>query len=415
MKMNNLLQLKNKNGMQVLSYHYKRIQEIDDVILQLLNEADMDGFIKSSLDKTAGDVNYDITGYVSLADIGPVHISIGVLRNLLSNLYRLLAYLEDSFIDIEYVMFEADYILLDPATKKLYLIVLPCQEAMDSETVLSDCLEKIVNNFTYDQKLDGEYVARVQAKIQKGIRSLEDLQDIIEMLQAGPDMLPEELLDDWTVSGLADEEEPAVSGISDADDTEEVSCTGDHTEIREKLRAEVMDEVREALRAEVMDEVREALRAEVMDEVREALRAEVMNEVREALRAEVTDEVRRELRAEMMAEEPTEMVPEMQESRVPYLIRKKTGEVIQLNKQTFIIGKMDKCCDYVITNNNAISRIHAVIKYRENSDDYFIVDCNSTNHIYLNGRQIPTEQPMTLENGMHIHLALEEFIFQIRG
>ncbi|MGN0203580.1 MAG: FHA domain-containing protein [Coprococcus sp.] len=415
--MNNLLQLKNKNGKQVLSYHYKRIQDIDDVILQLLNEADMDGFIRSSLDKTAGDVLFDITGYVSLADIGPVHISIGVLRNLLSNLYRLLAYLEDSFIDIEYVMFEEDCILLDPATKKLYLIVLPCQEAMDSEVVLSDCLEKIVNNFTYDQKLDGEYVGRVQAKIKKGIRSLTDLQDIIEMLQAGPDMMPDELFDDWKVSGIQNEEEgttdvleelsvPEVSDanvlddlyvpeVSDTNAEDEVLCPQENTETRVELRDEI--------------------RAEVINEVREELRAEMLEEVRRELRAEVIEEVRRELRAEMMAEETTEVLSDMQDSRMPYLIRRKTGEVIQLNKQTFILGKMDNCCDYVISNNNAISRIHAVIKYRENSDDYFIVDCNSTNHIYLNGCQIPAEQPMILENGMHIHLALEEFIFQIRG
>ena len=37
-----------------------------------------------------------------------------------------------------------------------------------------------------------------------------------------------------------------------------------------------------------------------------------------------------------------------------------------------------------------------------------------TNHIYLNGRQIEAEQPETLEDGMHIHLALEEFVFQLK-
>ena len=99
---------------------------------------------------------------------------------------------------------------------------------------------------------------------------------------------------------------------------------------------------------------------------------------------------------------------------MPYLIRKKTGEIISLNKQTFIIGKLDTCCDYVIRGNRAISRLHAVIKYKEDTDVYFIVDCNSTNHIYLNGRQIEAEQPETLEDGMHIHLALEEFVFLLK-
>ena len=156
--MNQLMKLENKNGKQILSYHYKKIQDIDDVILQLLNEADIEGFIRSSLDKAAGNVDYDITGYMSLAEIEADRVPAGVLRAVLSNLYGLLAYLEDSFIDVEYVMFDADCILVDPDTKMLYLIVLPCQDAMDSETVLADCLNSIVNSFTYDQRTNDEYI-----------------------------------------------------------------------------------------------------------------------------------------------------------------------------------------------------------------------------------------------------------------
>ena len=116
---------------------------------------------------------------------------------------------------------------------------------------------------------------------------------------------------------------------------------------------------------------------------------------------------------EIEAEKNKEETKQEADEKSSYLIRKKTGEIIQLNKQTFIIGKLDTCCDYVIRGNNAISRLHAVIKYREDSDSYFIVDCNSTNHTYLNGRRIEAEQPVELKDGMHIHLALEEFIFQL--
>ena len=143
--------------------------------------------------------------------------------------------------------------------------------------------------------------------------------------------------------------------------------------------------------------------------VEEMARREVISNIvqTKALIAQA-DEYKISLTAEEQAQAETS------DEKMPYLIRKKTGEIISLNKQTFIIGKLDTCCDYVIRGNRAISRLHAVIKYKEDTDVYFIVDCNSTNHIYLNGRQIEAEQPETLEDGMHIHLALEEFVFQLK-
>ena len=138
---------------------------------------------------------------------------------------------------------------------------------------------------------------------------------------------------------------------------------------------------------------------------------ELREQIREETRRELETELRESIRAELEEEQAQ---AETSDEKMPYLIRKKTGEIISLNKQTFIIGKLDTCCDYVIRGNRAISRLHAVIKYKEDTDVYFIVDCNSTNHIYLNGRQIEAEQPETLEDGMHIHLALEEFVFQLK-
>ena len=138
---------------------------------------------------------------------------------------------------------------------------------------------------------------------------------------------------------------------------------------------------------------------------------ELREQIREETRRELETELKESIRAELEEEQAQ---AETSDEKMPYLIRKKTGEIISLNKQTFIIGKLDTCCDYVIRGNRAISRLHAVIKYKEDTDVYFIVDCNSTNHIYLNGRQIEAEQPETLEDGMHIHLALEEFVFQLK-
>ena len=57
--MNQLLQMQSEGKRELLVYHYQKIQDVDEVILQLLNEAGLDGFIKSSVDKSTLVINYD--------------------------------------------------------------------------------------------------------------------------------------------------------------------------------------------------------------------------------------------------------------------------------------------------------------------------------------------------------------------
>ena len=183
-------------------------------------------------------------------------------------------------------------------------------------------------------------------------------------------------------------------------------------DIRRDLEEELREKVKQDIRSESENKLREKIWAELSDTFTQNMRHDIENELREKIRKELEEEYAEKVKA-LEAEKNEEEAKQEADEKSSYLIRKKTGEIIQLNKQTFIIGKLDTCCDYVIRGNNAISRLHAVIKYREDSDSYFIVDCNSTNHTYLNGRRIEAEQPVELKDGMHIHLALEEFIFQL--
>ena len=57
------MQLQIENERTFLTYKYKKVQDMDDVILQLLNEADIEGFAESHMNKAKSTVNYDVTGY----------------------------------------------------------------------------------------------------------------------------------------------------------------------------------------------------------------------------------------------------------------------------------------------------------------------------------------------------------------
>ena len=94
---------------------------------------------------------------------------------------------------------------------------------------------------------------------------------------------------------------------------------------------------------------------------------------------------------------------------MPYLIREKNSEKIPLSKPVFRIGKEKSYVDYFIGDNTAVSRSHANIITREGR--CFILDTNSTNHTYVNGVMIRSNEEVVLSEGDKIRLANEEFVF----
>lgn len=101
----------------------------------------------------------------------------------------------------------------------------------------------------------------------------------------------------------------------------------------------------------------------------------------------------------------------IEEPTYPYLIREKTQEKVSVDKPSFRIGKESRYCDYFIANNNAISRSHADILTRENR--YYIIDHNSTNKTYVDGKVVPVEKQVEIFTGSKIRLANEDFTFYL--
>lgn len=94
----------------------------------------------------------------------------------------------------------------------------------------------------------------------------------------------------------------------------------------------------------------------------------------------------------------------------PYLIRAKNNEKIVIDKPVFRIGKEKSYVDYFISDNTAISRSHVNIVSRDG--EYFVVDTNSTNHTYVNGRMIQSNVETKIDHNMQLRLANEEFEFR---
>lgn len=97
---------------------------------------------------------------------------------------------------------------------------------------------------------------------------------------------------------------------------------------------------------------------------------------------------------------------------IPYLIRVNTEERIMLGKPIFKIGKATRGVDYTVDGNGAISRQHAIITQKDGV--CYIKDNKSTNHTYVNGRELDEGAEEILTHDSTIRLGDEEFLFKIR-
>ncbi|MBQ3543642.1 MAG: FHA domain-containing protein [Lachnospiraceae bacterium] len=94
----------------------------------------------------------------------------------------------------------------------------------------------------------------------------------------------------------------------------------------------------------------------------------------------------------------------------PVMIRLRNNDRVIINKDIFLIGKEQTQVDYCISDNSAISRVHAKIICK--NGEIFIKDNNSTNHIFVNGMLIDRDTEVRLSNGAKIRLGNEEFEFR---
>ena len=93
-----------------------------------------------------------------------------------------------------------------------------------------------------------------------------------------------------------------------------------------------------------------------------------------------------------------------------YLENMKTKEKSYIRKNNVKIGKKKEKVDIWIKENPTVSREHCVITYKMCC--YYIRDCESLNHTYVNDRQLEKEEECMLENNSIVRLSNEEFVFK---
>ncbi len=105
------------------------------------------------------------------------------------------------------------------------------------------------------------------------------------------------------------------------------------------------------------------------------------------------------------------MADETLRQQSAHIIRIVDSQRVEISKPVFRIGKEKSYVDYFVTNNSAVSRLHADIISRNNR--FFVVDNNSTNGTFINGILITEKTEIEIFDGDELKLANERFEFHI--
>ena len=106
---------------------------------------------------------------------------------------------------------------------------------------------------------------------------------------------------------------------------------------------------------------------------------------------------------------PIEVEDPMDDDAKACLLRRSSQEIYMVEPREMYIGK-SAGNDICISGNPAVSRVHAVLCYRDGK--YWIRDHESTNHTFVNGILVMDDQEKELKAGDRILLGNEELIFK---
>lgn len=316
---------------------------------------------------------YDITGFITFKEYLKKPLTRESFAHILKNILENLNAVQKLFINQQMLWLDFEHVLVNPATGRIYFTCVPIRD-IETETPLRDFLLNIIQYSTFVPGEDNSYIKEYITILNSGINfSVFDLEEYIN----------------------------GLNGKSGQSEKQTKECPGCRQTIMRGTNycphcgAKVIGFTEDA-----GTRAYDPLQDEFADEI-------------DAEHRRGTQDL--SYGTTVLGADPggtTVLGSEELDAPVfPYLIRKKNQEKISVNKPAFRIGKERQFCDYFVSDNNAVSRSHADIITR--GGRYFIVDKNSTNKTYVDGKAIPVEKEVEIFPGTELRLANEDFVFHI--
>lgn len=380
----NKIKLANKMGLSQLIIKSLKGQQVSENEVYAINANKVSGLLHLDVVQKGSSFKliYNITGFISLKEFLKMPLNKQLFAQILQNILANLKAVESAYFNQQYLLMDINQVYVNPNTQHIYFTYVPIL-MFESGTSLREFLLSIIQHGTFAPGEDNSYVRDYITILNSGINfSVFELEEYINKLLG-----------------------------QNTSRIQEVECPNCKTKLKKGTNychacgAKVSGNTGNTGKG-VYDPLADTSGDAVVDDVVEE---EVI--VRKDNTQGLSDGTT------VLGADPggtTVLGSEELEAPVfPYLIREKTEEKISVNKPSFRIGAERKYVDYWVNDNSTVSRSHADILTREKR--YFIIDLNSTNKTYVDGRAIPVEKEIELFDGTRIRLSNEEFVFHIES
>lgn len=378
----NKCKLVNKLGVTQLIIKSQKGQQLNEREVYSINSNEVQGLLHFDVvNKGASfELVYNISGFITFREFLQTPLNRASFAGILSNILENLNLMQGAYINQYYLLMDFDRVMVNPATQRIYFIYVPIQ-GFENNVSIRDFLLDIIQYSTFAPGEDNSYVTRYIEILNRGINySVFELEEYIKKL----------------------------SGIKTADASVYRECPQCHINVKKgtnycpECGAKVSGVNGKSGRYDPLER-KDTEDSTMMNRDLNEQVAERSKEDRGRMIGGTT--VLGDTFGETVMSDPNE--PD--KPNYPYLIREKNREKIPIDKPSFRIGKERKYSDYFVSDNNAVSRSHADIITREKR--YYIIDRNSTNRTYIDGRAIPAEREIEIFPNTRIRLANENFIF----
>lgn len=380
----NKIKLANKLGLSQLIIKSLKGQQVSENEVYAINANKVPGLLHLDVVQKGSSFKliYNITGFISLKEFLKTPLNKQLFAQILQNILANLKAVESAYFNQQYLLMDINQVYVNPNTQHIYFTYVPIL-MFESGTSLREFLLGIIQHGTFAPGEDNSYV-----------------RDYINILNSGINFSVFEL--EEYINKLIGQNSSRI---------QEVECPNCKIKLKKGTNychacgAKVSGNTGNTGKG-VYDPLADTKGKEIEETIEEE---EVV--VRKDNTQGLSDGTT------VLGADPggtTVLGSEELEAPVyPYLIREKVDEKISVNKPSFRIGSERKYVDYWVSDNSTVSRSHADIITREKR--YFIIDLNSTNKTYVDGRAIPVEKEVELFDGTRVRLSNEDFVFHIES
>lgn len=361
-------------------------QQLGEREVYSINNNEVKGLLHIQVEKKSSSFKliYNVSGFVTFKQFLATPLNKEGFANILSNILSNLKSMQNAYFNQQCVLMDFDRVLVNPATQHIYFMYVPIQ-GIETGSSLREFLLNIIQHCTFTPGEDRGYVKDYITILNNGINfSVFELEEYIKSLSGKKP------------AGVLEKECPQCHTLVKKGTNYCPACGSKVSGNTGNFGKGVYDPLSGGTQPE---EVVEEEYTPSVDNGRKD-NTQGLSDGTTVLGADPGGTT-------VLGSE------ELYAPSFPYLIREKNQEKISVDKPSFRIGKEKKYCDYFVSDNNAVSRSHADIITRDKR--YYIIDLNSTNKTYVDGRAIPIEKEVEIFSGTKLRLANEDFVFYIES